>query len=398
MSPREKATSAFLPARPDATTIDDLHLQDVHEIRLLLTGDSVVDWHRLNLETPEDVRRLLRVNSIDIDNPDDLARLQSLRGQAVHYLTERLGLKVDDVIATQTSVLELPLLASGRGRLQRQACVLLKVMHIIYHLDARELRTLLSIPDNSMYELVERSVMTLFDELRKSGVPVVEFSWSRKTTDSLITKLLVKRETSAAKVFDRLRFRVVVERHDDLIPTLHVMLTRFIPFNYVVPGQTVNSLVDPAMLERRLTGAPEVGTVPSSARGTPNEFSGSGYQVLNFVVDLPIRVDALLGAEERAARSGNVVFVLVEFQVMDRDQALANEQGENSHSAYKLRQHQRVRERLLRGPRKNADAAEGDLDSGTRSLVERGGRLGASERSGAMPPGDPTDGTPPGKR
>jgi uncharacterized protein (TIGR04552 family) len=398
MSPRDSTTSAFLPARPDATTIDDLHLQDVHEIRLLLTGDSVVDWHRLNLETPEDVRRLLRVNSIDIDNPDDLARLQSLRGQAVHYLTERLGLKVDDVIATQTSVLELPLLASGRGRLQRQACVLLKVMHIIYHLDARELRTLLSIPDNTLYELVERSVMTLFDELRKSGVPVVEFSWSRKTTDSLITKLLVKRETSAARVFDRLRFRVVVERHDDLIPTLHVMLTRFIPFNYVVPGQTVNSLVDPALLERRQNGIPEVGTVPSLARDTPNEFSGSGYQVLNFVVDLPVRVDALLGDEERAARSGNVVFVLVEFQVMDRGQALANEQGENSHSAYKLRQHQRVRERLLRGPRKNADATEGDLDSGTRSLVERGGRLGASERSGAMPPTDPSDGNPSGKR
>jgi uncharacterized protein (TIGR04552 family) len=173
------------------------------------------------------------------------------------------------------------------------------------------------------------------------------------------------------------------------------MLTRFIPFNYVVPGQTVNSLVDPALLERRLGVAPDVVTVPSAARGTPNEFSGKGYQVLNFVVDLPVRVDALLGAEERAASSGNVVFVLVEFQVMDRAQALANEQGENSHSAYKLRQHQRVRERLLRGPRKHADAGEGDGDdSGTRALglSERSGaseRSGVSERSGAStPPGD----------
>ncbi len=393
MSPRDSHSSAFLPARPDATPIDGLQLQDLDEIRLLLTGDSVVDWHRLHLELPEDVKRLLRVNSIDIDNPEDLARLQSLRAQAVHYLTERLGLKVDDAIATQTSVLELPLVASGKGRLQRQACVLLKVMHIIYHLDARELRTLLSIPDNALYELVERSVMTLFDELRKSGVPVVEFSWSRKTTDSLITKLLVKRETSAARVFDRLRFRVVVERHEDLVPTLHVMLTRFIPFNYVVPGQTVNSLVDPALLERRQAGVADVGTMPSSVRDTPNEFSGKGYQVLNFVVDLPVRVDALLGDEERAARSGNVVFVLVEFQVMDRAQALANEQGENSHSAYKLRQHQRVRERLLRGPRKHVDVGaepEAELDSGTRTLVE-GGRLGASERSGASEPPDGND-------
>jgi len=397
MSSSDPTSSAFLPARPLEARLDELSLQDIHEIRLLLTGDSVVDWHRLNLATPEDVRRLLRVNSIDIENPDDLARLQSLRTQAVHYLIEQLGLKVDDVIATGTSVLELPLLASGRGRLQRQACVLLKVMHIIYHLDARELRTLLTIPEHALYGLVEHSVMTLFDELRRSGVPVVEFSWSRKTQDSLITKLLVKRETSAARVFDRLRFRVVVERHDDLIPTLHVMLTRFIPFNYVVPGQTVNSLVDPAPLERRIASGQEVVTVPSAARDHPNEFSGQGYEVLNFVVDLPIRVDALLGTEERAARSGNVVFVLVEFQVMDRDQAATNELGENSHAQYKLRQHQRVRERLLRGPRKQAETSEPgevEVDAAGR-LVERSSALGPSERSGSFGPPSERSGTTP---
>ena len=54
-------------------------------------------------------------------------------------------------------------------------------------------------------EAVERSVADLFEQLRSSGVPVAEFAWSRKTKESLVTKLLVKRETSAARVFDRLR-------------------------------------------------------------------------------------------------------------------------------------------------------------------------------------------------
>jgi uncharacterized protein (TIGR04552 family) len=377
MSTSGRYVSAFLPAVPERTedTVAGWSEQDRREIHLLLTGDSVVDWHRLDLADAADVRRLLRVNSIDVDNPDDLARLADLRARAVHYLTENLGLRVDEQIASGVPVIELPLLASGKGRTQRQACVLLKVMHIMYHLDARELRTLLSIPDHSLYEMVEQSIMVLFDELRASGVPVVEFAWSRKTPDSLVTKLLVKRETSAARVFDRLRFRVVVERYEDVLPTLNVMLNRFVPFNYVLPGQTVNSLIDTSPLERRKVDAHETGPHVPLLQGSPNEFSDKGYEVLNFVADLPVRVDALLGDNERA--SGNVVFVLAEFQVMDRATAIANESGEVSHAAYKVRQHQRVRERLLRGPRKG-------------EVVE-----GEAERSGAsIPTGNPDDDKP----
>lgn len=362
--------SAFLPAVSDRPEVArdasaSWSEQDRREIHLLLTGDSVVDWHRLDLTTAADVRRLFRVNSIDVDNPDDLARLADLRARAVHYLTENLGLRVDEQIVSGVAITELPLLASGRGRVQRQACVLLKVMHIMYHLDARELRTLLSIPDLSLYEMVEQSIMVLFDELRASGVPVVEFAWSRKTPDSLVTKLLVKRETSAARVFDRLRFRVVVERYEDVLPTLNVMLNRFVPFNYVLPGQTVNSLIDTSPLERRRVDPGETGPHVPVLQGLPNEFSATAYEVLNFVADLPVRVDALLGDNERA--SGNVVFVLAEFQVMDRATAIANESGDVSHAAYKVRQHQRVRERLLRGPRKGE--AEGEAErSGASSI------------------------------
>lgn len=354
---RVPRASAFLsePRGARASVGRDLRslgLQDVHEIRLLLNGDSVVDWHRLALSSAEDVRRLLAVNSIDIDNPEDLERLAALRMEAVRYIREVLSLRLDDEVATGISALELPLLASGRGRYQRQACTLLKVMNIIYHLDARELRMALPISDNELFEAVEQSVVTMFDELRSAGVPVAEFSWSRKTKDSLITKLLVKRETSAARVFDRLRFRVVVEHAEDIIPTLHVMLRRFIPFNYVVPGQTVNNLVDTRALRRRVGRIRDVVAVPrrAAAPSISNEFSSRGYHVLNFVADLPVRVDGLLPAD-RAGAAGNVVFVLAEFQIVDRARAQRNEQGESSHEAYKRRQHQRVRERLLREPK-----------------------------------------------
>ncbi len=357
--PRKRITGAFiLPGERDDSartgrTLSRLSLQDIHEIRLLVRGDSVIDWHRLALRSEEEVRRLLRVNGLDPNVPADLQRLEDLRQQAVRYLSGTLGLRLDPAVATKATAMELLLLASGRGKHQRHACVLLKVMHIIYHLDARELRTILPVPDDLLFSTVEASVAQLFDELRATGVPVVEFAWSRKTKDSLVTKLLVKRDTSAARVFDRLRFRLVVERDADILPTLNLMLRRFVPFNYILPGQSDNSLVDEGLVERRVAKARDLAAGQGGDARPTNEFSGKGYQVLNFVADLPIRVDRLfLGTEhEGITPPGSVVFVLAEFQVVDRKRSEANEQGENSHSHYKHRQYQRVRERLLRGPK-----------------------------------------------
>jgi uncharacterized protein (TIGR04552 family) len=355
--PQSGGFDAFLPFGPHPPSrldigLQELSLQQAHEIRLLLRGDSVIDWHRLGLHSDDDVRRLLAVNSIDINNPSDLARLDALRSQAVGYIIQTLGLKLHDQVATEVSPIQLFQLASDNHRLQRQACTLLKVMNIIYHLDARELRTALPIPDSELYSMVEQSVVRLFDELRSAGVPVAEFSWSRKTRESLITKLLVKRETSAARVFDRLRFRLVVEHERDLLPTMQLMLKRFIPFNYVVPSQTVNTLVSDTELEERIRADQDFAVVTdTSSQRMGNEFSGEGYKVLNFVADLPIRVDQLLVGTKLEGQ-GNVVFLLAEFQIVDRQRAVANETGENAHEHYKNRQHLRVRERLLREPKR----------------------------------------------
>ncbi|MCH9685503.1 MAG: TIGR04552 family protein [Deltaproteobacteria bacterium] len=358
--PPKRNTGAFL-VTGDKTeaevragrSLSRLSPQDLNEIILLVRGDSVVDWHRLAMRSEEDVRRLLRVNSFDPDEPEDMLRLERLRDQAVEYIGRSLNLRLDPVVGTETPAHELPLLASSRGKHQRHACVLLKVMHIMYHLDARELRTELPIADHVLFAAVERSVGQLFEALRESGVPVVEFAWSRKSKESLVTKLLVKRESNAARVFDRLRFRLVVEREADIIPTLNLMLRRFIPFNYVVPGQTDNTLVEVAALEKRADRFRRVLVDPDRETPPANEFSGEGYRVLNFIADLPVRVDRLLSGptDTPLAPPGSVVFVLTEFQVVDRKRREANEQGERSHAQYKHRQYQRVRERLLRGPK-----------------------------------------------
>lgn len=328
----------------------ELSLQDINEIQLVLRGQSVIDWHRLAMSSDEDVRRLLALNGLDLGDPRDEARLADLRQQAVRYTSDVLKLRIDDAIADKVPWVQLPRIASSKaGPHQRQACTLLKVMHILYHLEAREMRASLAISDSEIFSLVEESVTRMFDELRTAGVPVVEFSWSRKSKESQLTKLLLKKDTNAARVFDRLRFRLIVRDPDDLVPTLRIMLHRCIPFNYIVPDQTVNTLIDLNSL--KVVGDSSFDTdAAQRPQPGPNEFSGKGFHVLNFVADLPVRVDQLL-PPDHDERLGRVVFVLAEFQVMDLRTAEANEQGESSHAEYKRRQHQHVRMRLLREPR-----------------------------------------------
>lgn len=336
-----------------------LELQDANELRLLLRGESVVDWHRLDYSTHEDSRRLLALNALDWDDPRDRERIETLRAHGADYVRHVLKLAIDDEVAAEASFLDLPLMASGvigSRKQQRNACTLLKVMHILYHLDARELRTRLALSDSELFESVERSVLDIFDQLQASGAPVVEFQWSRKTRESLLTKMLVKRETSAARVFDRLRFRLIVKRRSDVVAILRLMLHKLIPFNYVVPGQTVNSLVDAGALDRI---GPSPLTTTEGRGAETNEFSGANFRVLNFIADLPVRVDEFVHPDELDVVRGNVVFVLAEFQILDAATAATNEQGESSHEAYKTRQHQRVRERMLRAPHEARNGRSG---------------------------------------
>jgi uncharacterized protein (TIGR04552 family) len=341
-------------ARP--ISVEDLSLEDLETVRLMLRGGSVIDWYQLDFRGLEDVDRFLRINEFDPAGAEDMDRLEELRLDAVEYLTRNFDFRLPDAVASQVPARDLFLIASRQGDHRLWACVILKVMHIIHHLAGRELSTRLSIPADKIYRAIELKVMRVIEDLRAAGYPVVEFQWSRKSLDSLITKLLAKRSTLAANIYDKLRFRMIVRGKDDILPMLAALHRRLIPFNYVVPGESVNHLVDlgrilDASAPLRALGDQMMTDDDGEARPRAllNEFSGEAYQVVNFVADLPVRVDSYLDDATRG--HGNVVFVLTEFQLADQATALANEAGDNSHELYKARQHRSVRQRLLRARR-----------------------------------------------
>lgn len=342
---------------PSFATFD---LGDLAAIRNLLRGGSVIDWHRAYFETYDQVDRFLRVNEFDPARVEDINRLEDLRERAVDYLERHLGFRIPDELAESMPARDLFLVASTKGKRRAYACTILKVMHVLQHLEGRELLTRLPITVEQIFHLVEEKVLRTVEEMRSAGFSVVEFEWSRKNANSLLTKLMAKKETIAAHVYDKLRFRMITQTEDELMYVLKELVHRLVPFNYVIPGQSVNDIVE---LRSVIEGSPHlqrflpdlVDLSQQAADKKPavqNEFSGPGYRVINLVADLPVRIDTYLNKapdDPEFEEAGPVVYVLTEFQIMDTRTAERNEQGENSHARYKERQANRVRARLIHG-------------------------------------------------
>jgi len=340
--------------------VEAMDLGELEVIRLILRGSSVVDWRRLHFRQRADVNHFLRLNLFDVADSRDERRLRSILAQAVEYLRRAFGYRVAEAVAQPADVRDLFLLASGAAepaRYRRIACVVLKCMHVVHHLEARELLFRTAIREADLAERVDRRVTAEARRMQQLGLPVVEFVGNVKARSSLVTKLLAKRETVAAQVFDRVRYRIVTQRQDQIPSILHHLSRTLFPFNYLVPGQTQNSLVRfREILARHPEGprlVPELqAPIDIERRDRPhvNVFSAKKYRVLNFVVDLPVRIDELLPPDGPLVEDlGRVVFSLVEFQVLDQATARRNETGASSHERYKKRQSKIVLRRLSRG-------------------------------------------------
>ncbi len=339
-------------------------LADLEAVRLVLRGDSVIDWHRLNLSTELEARSFLEAHELDPDAPADRARMESVKNEAIAFLRRQFDFPIPKPVA-RASVEELLLLASGRGHRQLCACTILKAMHVIHHAEGRELLFCVPLSDQDVFRLVEDKVYRVVGGMLAAGFPITEFVGGRKNKDSLYTKLLSKRNASACEIYDKLRFRIVTRSADDILPVIRYLTEHLFPFSLCVAGESTSTIFDfrgfclghphlRPMVKDFQTGPSVLGQPaelePSSV---DNEFSAPAYRVIHFVVDLPIRLPKRVLDEAPPAGwpLGPVIFVLCEFQVVDQDTEAANERGDASHERYKERQREAVMQRLKLGVR-----------------------------------------------
>jgi uncharacterized protein (TIGR04552 family) len=337
--------------------LDDFTLADLESVALMLRGESVIDWHRLHVSSVAEAHELMLAQELSPDEPKDRDRMEQLKSDAISYLRRHFEFPIPKPIE-QASPEELLMVASTKGHRQVCACSVLKAMHIIHHLDGRELLFTLPLSDQEVFHLVEEKVYRVIGGMLSAGFPITEFVGGRKNKDSLYTKLLSKQDTIAAAIYDKLRFRIVTRSQRDLLPVLLYLSHRLFPFNYVIPGESVNTIFHfKSYCEKNPHLAGMLGEMQTplgdDLNPGDNRFSADSYRTIHFVVDLPVRLprETLDLAPVQARGLGSIVYVLCEFQLIDQDTEAANELGEASHARYKERQKGAVMRRLKIGMR-----------------------------------------------
>jgi uncharacterized protein (TIGR04552 family) len=342
---------------PEFRGLSDFTLADLEGIRVLLRGGSVVDWHRLNFADESEAEAFVRAQEIDPTAEIDSARVEHVKESAIKYLKRHFAFPVPKPVAKKDLV-GLLMLASSKGHRQICACAILKVMHIIHHLEARELLFLLPTADEEVFQWVEQKVYRVMAGALANDFPILEFIGGRKNKDSLYTKLLSKPDVSASQVYDKVRFRIVTRSVEDVFPVLNYVQRSLVPFNFVIPGQSTNTLVrfhnycqsEPA-LARFVADLQLPLDLEDGLSAIDNRFTAPSYRVVHFIADVPVRVPAQVLAEAPRQTSdlGHTIFVQTEFQVIDRRTDESNESGDASHRAYKERQKLAVMHRLKVG-------------------------------------------------
>jgi uncharacterized protein (TIGR04552 family) len=267
-------------------------LRELERIRLILRGGSVIDWRRMHFQTRDEVDRFLRLCQIDTRRPHDEVWARTVLADAVEYLRRTFNYRVADAVASPEEIHDLFLYASGvKGlpRHRRIACIVLKVMHVLQHIEGRDLMHRLAVSEADLSELVTSHVLRVARLLEGKGLHVVEFAHSIKTRESLITKLLAKKETVAAQIYDRTRFRIITKTRADLLPVLYFLTQHLFPFNFVVPGQTENTLVsfkavldeNPHLHQYAQQLHLDLDYEDREDRLRNNLFSGNNYRALN---------------------------------------------------------------------------------------------------------------------
>jgi uncharacterized protein (TIGR04562 family) len=403
----------------DRTALADLWKFPWPVLDVLIGGQSSIDLPELRIATFEEATAFLRAYGFDPEERTHAKRLHAVLVEAIAFIERSLllprewnrGIRPPDEILAAEDPRHLLLWASGedpRDRLKRAwACAVLRVMHTIGHIEGVNRTVDVQVARDQIFGRM-RAVLHR-DEARRlwlgTGASRVELShveWKEaKTRNSIILKLLHKRDNVAETIYDYLGVRIITKRVCDvmmvvkLLTQLHILV-----FPNAYPSRARNTLLDykrfraqietlrdmltagsiaPAEFETMVArftadapvegGGPKAHENPHSSQ-TYRAIQMTGRQLVRMRTPQCERLDRLRKAakedgmpprmqrllEEMAAlmagpstEGGGVVesFFPFEVQIMDADSYTQVLAGDAAHDRYKLSQVRAARKRVL---------------------------------------------------
>jgi uncharacterized protein (TIGR04562 family) len=389
---------------------------DWPSMRVALEGLSCLDLPKLNVKTKAEAKNFCLAYGYDLDDLGVREEIWRLYFQSISFIRDQLletGEKFPEEFLSrgpQTDILRLLLDASSVGGvsssklspLERQrlrkgkwACSILRVMHIISHLDNDVRLENFNFAREQIFERFDSHVTYTGSRRWKFGsgpnaVTLVRYiKKERKDRNSILIKLLSKPNNVVEEIFDRLGLRFVTENRFDCYRLVQAMINLgVVSAPNIHPGRAINSLIPFDILSqnvdsirkelekgeiswkvasRKIQSIEQENLVPLGMMRNP--FSSRWYRAIQFtsrqLIGAPDptfkfwqeiqRGLAKVKSAETALkkipitlREKRTFYYPFEVQIMDLESYVESIGGRSRHRDYKAKQRLMARNRVLR--------------------------------------------------
>ena len=388
---------------------------DWPSMRVALEGHSFIDTPALSVDSKAESKQFLLCYGYDIDDPSVREEIWRIYFQSVAFIRDQLLLASDtipqDLLARgqQSDILKLLIDASRNRKSPRNAteyrsperirgrwaCAILRVMHIISHLD-NDIRL-------EHFNSARTQIFGRFDQFVSgngnrrwkfgSGLTAVNLvryiKKERKERNSILIKLLSKPQAIVEDIFDRIGVRFVTENRFDAYRLVQQMIDMgAVSAANVQPGRAVNTLIpfdtlmetventrnemesgaiNPKMAKRKIQRLEEDAMVPMGLIRNPN--SSRWYRAIQFtgrqLISAPdptfrfwqeVRSQIMKSKDAAkvirsipvSLREVRTFYYPFEIQIMDLESYIESIGGRSRHRDYKAKQRLMARNRVLR--------------------------------------------------
>lgn len=363
-------------------------------------------------EESSHANQFLKGYGFDNDDPIQKAELFGIFQEALQFIKryflregspDGLDLTVPERFSRIADTSELLIIASNSNKEENPnleemmwAGIILKVMHTILHTD-KDLRyhyftTIQTQIFDRFYKFLHRDENdNLFLKSDEEKIELHEFSTkSKKSRESIIIKLLHKKENVAEEVFDRVGVRFITKNKFDAIRVMQFLSKNYIVMvNNIKPSRSQNSLIDFKKFREvyrdevknakensstELDFTARMNEVASSyilnEHETTNDHSSPGYRAIHFTCRQLIKyrnpflkkfnilrnkvkgessaiAEEILNLDTSHIARDIRFFYPFEVQITDLESHQSNTIGEASHAEYKKSQKKSAQTRLF---------------------------------------------------
>ena len=346
----------------------------------LVGGLHILDLPRLNVQNLEEGRTFSKSYGYNLDDEKESTRIWNYHRRAVTFIQTFLledGEQIPEALTDPNQLKDLTYLLiyastqdSKENSFQKWSCGILKVMHVLVHLE-NDLFTvfssdiqdqILSAYNNHIYQDLASGQLLLGTPSEPDAVPLKRFDTKPfKTSNSSVTKLLAKPEEVAFGVLDKMGVRFVTRSLFDAFSVMRYLTRKnIISFPHIIPDQSNNNLYpvnllfevmesitkDVELTEKELDDLMlkklEQSMDRAQFRRKLNHFSSSDYRFIKFITRKLITVSFPGDAQKSLT-----FFYPYEVQIVDYESYLKNLSGPASHDEYKKRQIRKARFRIF---------------------------------------------------